>query len=468
MQLLSAAFLIVAVTVNFSPAESVTKCLVDVVFCIDNSGSIGGEGTNSNWDKQIKFVQDLVGEFNVGPSQTHVGAVDFGWYGYLDFDLNKYQTEAEVQTAIGSIKFKGQQTNTTGGLYYSRLLLTDPQYGRRGPEVPKIIIIITDGLPNREEETLDAEVANIRAAGIRVVGVGVTSGVSKETMLRMVTSESDYVHATDFSNLDAIKDKVINDQTCTVATESPPPTTKPPPPPSPPTTQPPPPPPPKTTTKPPPPPPTKPPKPVCVVDVVFCIDNSASIDKKGENTHNWADQIKFIQDLVAELNVGPSTTHVGAVDFGTQAYRDFDLKKYSTEAEVKAAIGAIKFKSEWTNTTGGLYYSRLMLTDPKYGPRGPEVPKIIILITDGAPNKQNETLDAEVANIRAAGIRVVGIGVTSGVSDEVMLRMVTSKADYIRATDFSQLGKVKDQVINEHTCSAINEADPFDYEEDCF
>jgi hypothetical protein len=224
MKLLAALAVIAAIALQGSVAKPIKKCVVDVVFCIDNSGSIGNfqQGpTNPNWDKQMKFVQDLVEQMNVGPSETHVAVVDYGTYAYDNFDLDDYSTEAQVKAAIGDIKYKGESTNTTGGLWYSREILTNPKYGRRGAEVPKVIILITDGNPNEQVDTLDAEVANIRAANIRVVGVGVTDGVSEETMLRMVSSPADYIHAKDFSQLDAIKDKVVNDETCSVVTAEP-------------------------------------------------------------------------------------------------------------------------------------------------------------------------------------------------------------------------------------------------------
>jgi len=59
---------------------SLTACVVDVVFVIDSSGSIraANVGNVDNWQLILNFTQDLVGLFNVGPAQTHVGCVEFG------------------------------------------------------------------------------------------------------------------------------------------------------------------------------------------------------------------------------------------------------------------------------------------------------------------------------------------------------------------------------------------------------
>jgi hypothetical protein len=218
------AFFLVAAAcfVQTITADPTTQCVIDLVFCIDNSASVGDYqplgSPNPNWEKMLKFVQDLVLQLPVSPDETHVGAIDYGTYAYPEFDLNAHTTVSAVNGAVAKIQYRGESTNTTGGLYYSRRYLTESAFGPRGSEVPKVIILITDGNPNDQVETLDAEVANIRAAGIRVVGVGVTSGVSEDTMLRMVSSPSDYVQAQDFTQLDEIKHLVINDETCVQVT----------------------------------------------------------------------------------------------------------------------------------------------------------------------------------------------------------------------------------------------------------
>ena len=55
-------------------------------------------------------------------------------------------------------------------------VLTNPSYGPR-PGVPKVIILITDGVPTFSVEQLPAIVSQIKNAGIRIVTVGVTNMV---------------------------------------------------------------------------------------------------------------------------------------------------------------------------------------------------------------------------------------------------------------------------------------------------
>ena len=68
-----------------------------------------------------------------------------------------------------------------------RLEIFDTNHGDR-LTVNNLCILITDGVPTREVEGLQDEVNRVKAAGIRVIGVGVTSAVSDfEQFLRIRT-----------------------------------------------------------------------------------------------------------------------------------------------------------------------------------------------------------------------------------------------------------------------------------------
>ena len=78
--------------------------------------------------------------------------------------------------AVDRIHYLGQNTNTTGGLKVARLEVFDPSYQER-PNVDRIIVLITDGVPTYDADKLDDEVAAVKRNGIRIVGLGVTNKV---------------------------------------------------------------------------------------------------------------------------------------------------------------------------------------------------------------------------------------------------------------------------------------------------
>jgi hypothetical protein len=197
-------------------------CHLDAVLCLDNTYSIKAV----NWQFVLEFGKSLINEMLIGPDETHIGLVDFGYRGYLRFDLNAYTDQSAAAEHLGSLKYLGERTNTTGGLYVSRRILTEPQYGPRGGDIPKIIVLVTDGNPNEQVETLEDEVRNIRQAGIRIVVVGITKAVNEAIMRGIASTPDDYIYAEDFKSLSSVKERILNDRTCDPITTLPPTTTE--------------------------------------------------------------------------------------------------------------------------------------------------------------------------------------------------------------------------------------------------
>jgi len=93
-----------------------------------------------------------------------------------------------VLAAVDRIRYLGENTNTTGGLKVARLEVFGSGYDRR-PNVDKIIVLITDGVPTYDADKLDDEVAAVKADGIRLVALGVTNKVILHTFPFVATSE---------------------------------------------------------------------------------------------------------------------------------------------------------------------------------------------------------------------------------------------------------------------------------------
>ena len=97
--------------------------------------------------------------------------------GKVNFNLRDYSTKSDVLAAVDRIRYLGENTNTTGGLKVARLEVFGRNYHYR-PNVERIIVLITDGVPTYDKHMLNDEVAAIKRAGIRIVGLGVTHKVS--------------------------------------------------------------------------------------------------------------------------------------------------------------------------------------------------------------------------------------------------------------------------------------------------
>ena len=107
---------------------------------------------------------------------------------------------------------------------------------------------------------------------------------------------------------------------------------------------------------------------------------------------------------------------IDSLSTGNEAKLHFNLNNYSTEADVLAAVQRVKYHPDNTNTTGGLKVARLQVFSNHSYQRRPNIEPIIILITDGEPTRDFDTLDDEVAALTGMGVRIIGLGITNKVS----------------------------------------------------
>ncbi len=184
---------------------------------------------------------------------------------------------------------------------------------------------------------------------------------------------------------------------------------------------------------------------------MFLIDSSGSIRDSnipGE-PDNWNVMLRFIHDIVGDLDVGRNRNHVAAVTFSNKAKIEFSLQQYSTKAEVQAAIKNIEYMGGNTNTTGGLRLTRQHVL--RTAENRPKVKDIIILVTDGKTTREQERLYDEACALKGPGVLIMGVGITNQV-DVTELRGVVSSpwTEYYHiVNDFSGLRNKLRRIVND-------------------
>jgi len=181
---------------------------VDIVLVLDQSSSIVIE-TFDNWDVQVLgFAKRIAGSFLIGRHQTQIGLVKFSDEIEIVFHLNTYGDRQSVLDAIGNVDISGGDTNIAAALRTAREMMFTEQNGSR-PEVPKILILLTDGTANIELTNTLPEADLTKAANITIYTVGVTHKVD-ENQLRVVASIPDYFFfASDFTQLSNVVGQVV-------------------------------------------------------------------------------------------------------------------------------------------------------------------------------------------------------------------------------------------------------------------
>ena len=201
----------------------------DLVFVIDCSASIEFAQAG-NWDRLLKFVNDIVAKRIIGKDSTRVGVVQFSTDVVSSLYLNQYYNKVELMDAISNIRFKGRSTFTAGGIREMRTVQFTAGHGDR-PGVHNIAIVITDGVSIIEPEKTVPEAQKAQQQGIDVYSIGITDKVDVNEV-RDISSpphelNKNYFLVTDFSNLDVIVqatfDATCDDVVQTTTTTTPPP-----------------------------------------------------------------------------------------------------------------------------------------------------------------------------------------------------------------------------------------------------
>lgn len=75
------------------------------------------------------------------------------------------------------------------------------------------------------------------------------------------------------------------------------------------------------------------------IDLIFVLDSSGSVG--ASNFQNVRD---FVANLVGQLEIGPDSTRVGLINFGSSATVEFSLNTHQGSSSLLQAIAVVPFK----------------------------------------------------------------------------------------------------------------------------
>ena len=120
-------------------AAQPVKCPNDIVFVLDESGSIGP----SNFGLMTSFVSQLVAGLDIDSGNTRIGLVTYSTNVGTGFNLSAHSSVASVQAAISSLTYSGGETNTAAALAHVRTTMLTSVAGDRS-NVPNVVVVLTD------------------------------------------------------------------------------------------------------------------------------------------------------------------------------------------------------------------------------------------------------------------------------------------------------------------------------------
>ena len=141
---------------------------LDLIFLVDSSGSIEVE----HYPFALQFVAGVVSQLDVHPDRTRVGLLYWSDVAFEHFPLVAYDNRHDVTQAVLRTPYLGGRTHTASAL---RLLYTSAFQPRNGDRVNanNIVIVITDGDSNVNQEDTLNQAIEARTAGIHIIVVAV-------------------------------------------------------------------------------------------------------------------------------------------------------------------------------------------------------------------------------------------------------------------------------------------------------
>ncbi|XP_006846697.1 PREDICTED: collagen alpha-6(VI) chain [Chrysochloris asiatica] len=362
--------------------EACKEMKADIMFLVDSSGSIGPE----NFSKMKTFMKNLVSKSQIGADRVQIGVVQFSDINKEEFPLNKFMSHSEISDAIDRMPLIGETTMTGSALTFVSQYFS-PAKGAR-PNVRKFLILITDG--QAHDIVKDPAVA-LRQKGVIIYSVGVFG--SNVTQLEEISGKPEMVfYVENFDILQHIEDDLVFG-ICSPREEC---------------------------------------KRIEVLDVVFVIDSSGSID------HNEYKIMKdFMIDLVKKADVGKNHVQFGALKYADHPEVLFYLDKFSTKGEVISMIQNDQPMGGNTYTAEALSYSDHMFTEARGSRLHKGVPQVLIVITDGESH-DSDKLNATAKALRDKGILVLAVGI-AGANPVELLGMAGSSDKYYFVETFGGL-----------------------------
>ena len=169
----------------------------DLVFLLDESGSIGMSNFQQVKDFALNFTKDLLPNTTTDDSTSgsRVGIITFSSDVVEHIALNSSIRRAALLQQIRQLPYRRGGTNTAAGLEVMR-----QQSWRNEVSVIRLGVVVTDGRSGSPSQTaLTAQAVHDHNPTIVVYAIGVGSGVD-ETELRTIASRPEtYSHLSSFA-----------------------------------------------------------------------------------------------------------------------------------------------------------------------------------------------------------------------------------------------------------------------------
>ncbi|NXX21417.1 MATN2 protein, partial [Podargus strigoides] len=190
------------------------------------------------------------------------------------------------------------------------------------------------------------------------------------------------------------------------------------------------------------------------LDLVFIIDSSRSV-----RPYDFEKVKEFILTILQFLDISPGATRVGLIQYGSTVKHEFSLKTFRRKQDIERAVKRMMHLATGTMTGLAIQYAVNIAFSESEGarPLKQNVPRIIMIVTDGRPQDPVAEIAAKARN---SGILIFAIGV--GRVDMNMLKYIGSEPHeehVFLVANFSQIETLtsafQTKLCVPHMCSTV-------------
>lgn len=108
----------------------------DMLFLVDSSSAV----PRANYGEELRFLQQIVNQFNVSPRYVRAGIIPYGNTAQLSIPLGRHATNEAINRSIDSLPYIGGAKRIDRALW-----LANQTFSQARRLVPKILLILTHG-----------------------------------------------------------------------------------------------------------------------------------------------------------------------------------------------------------------------------------------------------------------------------------------------------------------------------------
>ena len=168
--------------------------MMDVAFVIDSSGSMKPNG----FDQEKDFVKKAAKELGVAPGKSRAAVIQFALTATEKIGFKEAPALADFERAVDDIKYdtEGRTTHIDNGLSKAK----EVSEKVRSSDRIKLLLLLSDGEQSNADEKLKQLSSELRNASIRLLAVGIGSGVNVEQLKLIAGDDANAITATDFNH----------------------------------------------------------------------------------------------------------------------------------------------------------------------------------------------------------------------------------------------------------------------------